>query len=82
MVQEQKELGNLTTSAHPASRPPLVEAEAIDRLLKIAALADSPVIVVHLSTKAGLKEVQTPGSRGRRSIWKPVLSICFWMTAL
>ena len=65
MVQEQKELGNLTTSAHPASRPPLVEAEAIDRLLKIAALADSPVIVVHLSTKAGLKEVQSARKQGQ-----------------
>ena len=65
MVQEQKELGNLTTSAHPASRPPLVEAEAIDRLLKIAALADSPVIVVHLRTKAGLKEVQSARKQGQ-----------------
>lgn len=65
MVQEQKELGHLETDAHPASRPPLVEAEAIDRLLKIAALAEAPVIVVHLSTQAGLKEVMDARMNGQ-----------------
>ncbi len=65
MVREQKELGHLSPSAHPASRPPLVEAEAVGRLLKIARLANAPIIVVHLSTEAGLKEVQMARKEGQ-----------------
>ena len=65
MVKEQKKLGHLSPSAHPASRPPLVEAEAVGRLLKIARLADAPVIVVHLSTQEGLKEVQLAREKGQ-----------------
>lgn len=65
MVKEQKALGHLSPSAHPASRPPLVEAEAVGRLLKIARLADAPIIVVHLSTEAGLKEVQLARKEGQ-----------------
>lgn len=65
MVKEQKKLGHFSPSAHPASRPPLVEAEAVGRLLKIARLADAPVIVVHLSTQEGLKEVQLAREKGQ-----------------
>ena len=45
-------------SDYPWTRPPEAEAEAVNRLLKIAKCVDTPVIVVHLSTAAGYREIQ------------------------
>lgn len=58
LVEEEKAQGHLDPTAHPRSRPPLVEAEAIARLLRIARLADAPVNIVHLSSKEGLESVR------------------------
>ena len=51
---------------YPATRPNLAEAEAVSRLLKIAACVDTPVIIVHLSTKEGLEEVARARAAGRK----------------
>lgn len=66
LVEEEKANGNYSVSAHKNSRPALVEAEAIGRLLKITKLADTPVIVVHLSSEAGYKEVGYARERGQK----------------
>lgn len=58
--------GNRGPAAHPASRPPQVEAEAIDRFLRIASLADAPVNVVHLSTQLGLEVIRAARARGQQ----------------
>ncbi len=65
-VQREKALGNLSPAAHPASRPALVEAEAIDRLLAIARMADCAVNVVHLSSREGLGVIRRARARGQR----------------
>lgn len=65
LVEEQKAQGHLAPSAHPLTRPAEVEAEAVGRLLKIADLADAPVIVVHLSSGAGYQEVKYARERGQ-----------------
>lgn len=65
LVQEEKAQGHLDTSAHPRTRPELVEAEAVGRLLKIAKQADAPVIIVHLSSGAGYQEVKYARERGQ-----------------
>lgn len=52
-------------SDYPGTRPHLAEAEAVSRLLKIAACADAPVIIVHLSTKEGLREVEQARAAGQ-----------------
>lgn len=44
-------------SDYPWTRPKEAEAEAVGRLLKIARCVDTPVIVVHLSTAAGYREI-------------------------
>ncbi len=54
-----QEKGNrLDTADYPGTRPPAAEAEAINRLLKIAKCVDTPVIVVHLSSAEGYREIQ------------------------
>lgn len=52
-------------SDYPGTRPPLAEAEAISRILKIAACVDTPVIIVHLSSKEGYREIQQARKRGQ-----------------
>ncbi|MEA5013668.1 MAG: dihydropyrimidinase [Candidatus Limiplasma sp.] len=68
LVDEQKRLGHLSPAAHPLSRPPEAEAEAISRLCYVARLVDWPVTVVHLSTELGLAEVEKARSMGQRVI--------------
>ncbi|MCB6201665.1 dihydropyrimidinase [Extibacter muris] len=52
-------------SDYPGTRPPATEAEAVGRLLKIARCVDTPVIVVHLSSKEGLMEVRRAREAGQ-----------------
>lgn len=66
LIKEQKTKGNLTTKAHPVSRPDDIEAEAIARFLRIALLAGVPVNIVHLSTKKGFEEVERARIKGQK----------------
>lgn len=68
LVEEKRRAGLLDPSVHPLTRPDLAEAEAVDRLLKIARAADTPVIVVHLSSAAGYKEVEYARAEGQQVV--------------
>lgn len=61
---EQKAQGHFSPAAHPVSRPPEVEAEAINRLCYLGKLADMPVHVVHLSSALGLAEIRNARAQG------------------
>ncbi len=50
---------------YPDTRPALAEAEAIGRLLKIARCVDTPVIIVHLSSKEGYEEIRRARDAGQ-----------------
>lgn len=50
---------------YPGTRPDLAEAEAVSRLLKIARCVDTPVIIVHLSSRAGYEEVKRARGEGQ-----------------
>lgn len=51
---------------HPLSRRDEIEAEAINRLLTIARLADVPVMVVHLSSKKGYEVIRRARENGQK----------------
>lgn len=53
---------------HPLTRPALMEAEAIHRLLAIAGITGTPVILAHLSCAAGLEAVRGARARGQ-TVW-------------
>ena len=57
--------GRFGPDAHPSSRPPAVEAEAVGRWLAIGELAGYPVNIVHLSTRRGLEQVLSARQRGQ-----------------
>ena len=66
LIAESKARGELSPSAHPRCRPDMMEAEAVGRLLKMAYLADTPVVVVHLTCEAALREVEAARARGQK----------------
>jgi dihydropyrimidinase len=61
-VSEKK----LSPHYHPLSRPASVEAEAVERYLMIADLANLPVNIVHLSTSRSLAAVKRARERGQK----------------
>lgn len=65
LTKEKIAAGETSPSAHPASRPAYVEAEAINRLAYISSLADHPVNIVHLSSLAGLNEIRNARKRNQ-----------------
>lgn len=52
-------------SDYPWTRPKGAEAEAVHRLLAIAKCVDTPVVIVHLSTAAGYREVLRAREEGQ-----------------
>lgn len=64
-VAELKQQGKTEPFYHGISRPNLVEADGVARLMDICALGDAPAWVVHLSTAEGLKEAQKARERGQ-----------------
>lgn len=71
----QKKGNRRDVSDYPGTRPPAAEAEAINRLLKIAKCVDTPVIVVHLSSAEGYREIQRAREEGQTvyvETWSPV----------
>ncbi len=66
LIKEKKAAGELSPASHPLCRPSILEAEAVSRLLKMAQVADVPVVIVHLSSEDGLKEVQAARARGQK----------------
>lgn len=65
LIAQYLSTGDTGPGAHPLSRPAAAEAEAVSRLLRLAEIAETPVIIVHLSTAAALEEVRAARRRGQ-----------------
>ena len=65
LIAEKLEKGETAPASHPATRPNALEAEAVGSLLRMAQVADAPVMIVHLSTKEALEEVRAARARGQ-----------------
>ncbi len=53
---------------HPLTRPAVMEAEAIQRLLALAWVARTPLVLAHLSCALGMDAVRAARARGQR-VW-------------
>lgn len=49
---------------HAVSRPPMVEAEATDRAITMAKMADSPLFIVHVSAKEAMESIRKAYEEG------------------
>ncbi|MBN1659596.1 MAG: dihydropyrimidinase [Anaerolineae bacterium] len=57
--------GRTGPASHPATRPAVMEAEAIHRLLALAHVTGTPLMVAHLSSALGLDQVRAARARGQ-----------------
>ena len=64
-VKELKAEGKTASRYHAVSRPNVVEADGVGRLMDAAHLAGGPAWVVHLSTKEGLAIARRARERGQ-----------------
>lgn len=64
-IKELKAAGKTASRYHAVSRPNVVEADGVARLMDAAYLAGSPAWVVHLSTKEGLDIARRARARGQ-----------------
>jgi dihydropyrimidinase len=53
---------------HPLTRPAVMEAEAINRLLALAYVTGTPLVLAHLSCALGLEAVRDARARGQ-TVW-------------
>jgi dihydropyrimidinase len=56
--------GNVSPINHALTRPPRQEAEAISRAVDVAALAGTPVYIVHVSCEEGMERIRAARVRG------------------
>ena len=66
LIEEKMAKGEMGVSSHPETRPDILEAEAVGRLLRIAQAVDIPVVIVHLTNAATLAEVTAARRRGQK----------------
>ncbi len=65
-ISELKAAGHgAEVSSHPLARPDYLEAEAVNRVLRIAQAVDTPVIIVHTTCRAALDEIAAARRRGQ-----------------
>ena len=65
LTEEARAAGRLSPASHPRTRPAPLEAEAVGHLLRLAQLADVPVVIVHLTCREALEEVRAARRRGQ-----------------
>ena len=63
LVQQALAQGHTAPRFHASTRPPVTEAEATHRAIRMAEIADAPVYFVHLSCTEALEQVQAARSR-------------------
>lgn len=56
--------GKITPKYHPLSRPAEAEAEAIKRLIIYAKFVDTPIYIVHVSSKVGIELIENAQKKG------------------
>jgi dihydropyrimidinase len=64
LQQEMLRLGITGPEAHPLSRPPEVEGEAANRAIKIAQTLNTPIYLVHVSTRDALDAIRYARNQG------------------
>lgn len=64
MTERLESAGLTTPPYHAISKPPLVEREAIHRIIMMAELLDQPIQIFHVSCAEGVEEIRRAQARG------------------
>jgi dihydropyrimidinase len=65
LQEEALARGDVAPRFHATTRPEAAEAEATGRAIRLAEIADAPLLVVHVTCDAALDEVRRAHARGR-----------------
>ena len=60
--------GDVAPRAHATTRPMAVEREATHRAVSLAEVADVPLVIVHVSNRESMEEIERARHRGRKVI--------------
>lgn len=60
--------GDVAPRAHATTRPIAVEREATHRAVSLAEIADVPLVIVHVSNREAMEEIERARRRGRKVI--------------
>ncbi|MEX6508652.1 dihydropyrimidinase [Jiella sp. M17.18] len=60
--------GDVAPRAHATTRPVAVEREATHRAVSLAEVVDVPVVIVHVSNREAMEEIERARRRGRKVI--------------
>ena len=58
--------GEIAAKYHATSRPVAAEREATHRALSLAEIVDTPIVIVHVSNREALEEIQRARARGSK----------------
>ena len=64
LTDKMEQLGNRAPKFHATSRPIPVEREATHRAISLAELTEVPVMIVHVSNRQAMEEIQRAQQRG------------------
>ena len=64
LIERNLAAGNTGARYHALSRPPEAEAEAISRVTRLAKAASARIYIVHLSSRAGVEEIENARRTG------------------
>lgn len=68
LIGRHEARGDVAPKAHAATRPIVVEREAVHRALSLAEVVEVPVVIVHVSNGAAIGEIRAARARGLRVI--------------
>ncbi|KAJ4796102.1 Dihydropyrimidinase [Rhynchospora pubera] len=68
------DLGITGPEGHALSRPPVLEAEATARAIRLAAFVNTPLYVVHVMSIDAMEEIAKAKKAGQRVVGEPVVS--------
>lgn len=66
LVKQALAAGRREPANHPLTRPAVIEAEAVERAIMLASLADAPLYVVHLTSRVALAALAKARLEGRK----------------
>ena len=66
MIAQLEEAGKILPYYHAVSRPMLVEREATHRAISLSELVDVPILLVHVSGREAVEQIQWAQNRGMR----------------
>lgn len=66
LIARHENDGELTPKYHATSRPVTAEREATHRALSLAEIVDTPIVIVHVSNRQAMEELQRARLRGSK----------------